>query len=157
MAAPEAADFHVPLDPRRDLAHVFCLETPRVVGNDWVVRYDNRALQLVPTARAKRHTRPRARVVVRETRNGALLIVARAPDGTEHVLDWQPIPVATHHPAYHAPPPSKPTPPPKPVAGHTRAGQPLSPRQMAVRARWSQAITAHVKRKAAHAAAIDTR
>ena len=51
--------------------HPECLlreETQRVVGNDWVVRYENRALQILPTARAKRHTGPKARILVRETR-----------------------------------------------------------------------------------------
>ena len=45
----EAADFHLPWPPRPERAQVFCLETQRVVGNDWVVRYENRALQILPT------------------------------------------------------------------------------------------------------------
>ena len=149
VAPLEPADFHLPLDARLNLAHVFSLETPRVVGNDWVVRYDNRALQIVPTARAKRHTHPRARIVVRETRTGELLVVARTPEGTEHLLEWQSVTPTTHRPTYHGPP--QPLPPPGPVtpAGYTRAGQPLSARQMAVRARWNHAVTAHISRKAA--------
>ena len=54
----EAADFHLKWPPRPDRAQVFCLETQRVVGNDWVVRYENRALQILPTAR----------ILARETR-----------------------------------------------------------------------------------------
>jgi hypothetical protein len=62
-----AADFHLPLPPQLDLAHIFCLEEQRVVGNDWVVRYANRAFQILPTPHAKRHSGPKARILVRET------------------------------------------------------------------------------------------
>lgn len=156
VAPLEPADFHLPLDPRLDLAHVFCLEEQRVVGKDWVVRYDNRALQIVPTARAKRHTGPNGRILVRETRAGDVLLVARTPGGTEHLLAWHPVARATHHPNDQTP--SRPVPAPAPVApaGYTRAGQPLSTRQMAVRARWSQAVTQHVARKAARTVASTT-
>ena len=156
VAPLEPADFHLPLDPRLNPAHVFCLETPRVVGNDWVVRYDNRALQIVPTARAKRHTHPRARILVRETKTGDLLLVARTPEGKEQLLEWQPVTPPTHRPNYHAPPPPVPAPTPVAPAGFTRAGQPLSARQMAVRARWSQAVTQHVARKTARTVASPT-
>jgi hypothetical protein len=156
VAPLEPADFHLPLDPRLDLAHVFCLEEKRVVGKDWVVRYDNRALQIVPTARAKRHTGPNGRILVRETRAGEVLLVARTPGGTEHLLEWHPVARETHHPNYQTPSPSVPAPAPVAPAGFTRAGQPLSARQMAVRARWSQAVTQHVARKAARTVASPT-
>jgi transposase len=156
VAPLEPADFHLPLDPRLNLAHVFCLEESRVVGKDWVVRYDNRALQIQPTARAKRHTGPKGRILVRETRAGDVLLVARTPGGTEHCLEWHPVARETHHPNYQTP--SRPVPATASVApaGFTRAGQPLSARQMAVRARWSQAVTQHVARKAARTVASPT-
>lgn len=118
-----------------------------MVGNDWVVRYDNRALQILPTARAKRHTGPKGRILVRETSTGELLLVARTPAGKEQLLEWQPAACATHPPNYHAP--ARPVLALTPVApaGFTRAGQPLSARQMAVRARWSQAVTLPIARK----------
>ena len=134
VAPVAAADFHLPLNPRLQLAHVFCLEEPRVVGNDWVVRYANRALQILPTARAKRHTGPRGRILVRESRTGDLLLVARTPEGKEHLLEWQVITPTTHHPNYHAPRPPAAVATPLAPAGFTRAGQPLSARQMAARA-----------------------
>ena len=146
VAPLESADFHLPLDSRLPPAHVFCLEEERVIGNDWVVRYENRALQIRPTARAKRHTSPRGRILVRESRSGALWLVARTPEGKEHLLEWQSI---THRPNYHAPPPPVPATPPVAPADFTRAGQPLSARQMAARARWSHEVTTHVARKAA--------
>jgi transposase len=43
-AAPE--DFHTAVPGALDLNHVFRLETSRTVYNDWVVRHDNRLLQL---------------------------------------------------------------------------------------------------------------
>jgi len=150
VAPLEAADFHLPLDPRLDLAQVFCLEEQRVVGNDWVVRYDNRALQILPTARAKRYTGPRGRILVRETAAGQLFLVARTAAGEEQRLEWQPLAVAEHRPNYQAPRSPVPVPappPPEPPAGFTRAGQPLSARQMAVRARWNQEVRVHMQLK----------
>jgi len=46
VAPAEAADFHRPLEPERDLRAILCLEEERTVSNDWVVRYSNRLLQL---------------------------------------------------------------------------------------------------------------
>ena len=149
VAPVAAADFHLPLDPRLNVAHVFCLEEPRVIGNDWVVRYANRALQILPTARAKRHAGPRGRILVRESRTGDLLLVARTPEGKEHLLEWQEITPTMHRPNYQAPPPPTVVAPPVAAAGFTRAGQPLSARQMAARARWNRAVTTHVACKAA--------
>ena len=149
VAPVATADFHLPLHPRRNVAHVFCLEEPRVIGNDWVVRYANRALQILPTARAKRHAGPRGRILVRESRTGDLLLVARTPEGKEHLLEWQEITPTMHRPNYQAPPPPTVVAPPVAPAGFTRAGQPLSARQMAARARWNRAVTTHVACKAA--------
>lgn len=148
VAPAEAADFHLPLDPRLNLAHVFCLEEQRVVGNDWVVRYDNRALQIVPTPRAKRYTGPKARILVRETAAGELFLVARSKADGDQCLDWTPaVPIAS---ADTAAAPSRPAraPTATPPAGYTRAGQPLSAKQMAVRERWSQAVRVHMHNKA---------
>jgi transposase len=67
-AAPE--DFHTPVPPGLDLDEVFRLETERTVGNDWVVRHDNRLLQL---ERRGRHYPPaRSTVRVCEYEDGHL-------------------------------------------------------------------------------------
>ena len=147
VAPLEAADFHLPLDPRRDLAQVFCLEEQRVVGNDWVVRYANRALQILPTARAQRYTGPKGRILVRETAAGEIFLVARTAAGAEQLLEWRPVARAAHRPNYQTPRPVVAVPPPVEPAGFTRAGQPLSARQMATRARWNRDVTAHIQRK----------
>jgi transposase len=50
FALPPAdpVDFHQPLRRGLDLDSVFCLEHRRTVGNDWVLRFQNRFLQLAP-------------------------------------------------------------------------------------------------------------
>ena len=146
-AAP--ADFHLPLPPRLDLAHVFCLEEQRIVGNDWVVRYANRALQILPTPHAKRHSGPKARILVRETATGKLFLVARSPAGDEHVLEWTPASAVR----VASPLPARPQPiPPAPPAGYTTTGRPLSAKQMAVRTHWTTQVFAHIHRTAARRA-----
>lgn len=42
----DARDYHRKAPPARELDQVFCLETERSISNDWVVRYENRWLQL---------------------------------------------------------------------------------------------------------------
>ena len=149
----------MPLDRHVPLADVFCLEEQRVVGNDWVVRYDNRALQIQPTARAKRFTGPKARILVRETVTGEIRLVARSTAGDETCLAWIELAPATQAAraadraaAQAATPPVRP-PRLTPPAGYTRAGQPLSAKQMALRARWNQAARDHIQRTARRAPA----
>jgi transposase len=149
----EQADFHLPLPPRINLTHVFCLEVQRVVGNDWVVRYENQLLQLLPTARAKRHIGPRAKILVRETAAGELFLVARTRAGDEHILEWtavSPTTAAVRAPSvFRTPTVRVPPPPVPPPAGYTRSGKPLSIRQMAMRSHWDGQAKAHVQQLAA--------
>jgi len=42
----EPQDYHRQAPGARELEQVFCLETERSISNDWVVRYENRYLQL---------------------------------------------------------------------------------------------------------------
>jgi transposase len=82
FAVPPASvvDHHRPRDPRRLAdADVFCLETTRVVGNDHVVQYQNRALQLERSTRGR--VPPKSKVLVREVRDGTLRVVHVARDG----------------------------------------------------------------------------
>lgn len=70
--ATEAADYHRRRPTVRQLDEVFWLEEERVVSEDWVVRYNNRLLQL---ERQSRHWAPsRSRVQVRENEAGAIAI-----------------------------------------------------------------------------------
>jgi hypothetical protein len=71
-AAASAKNYHRQKPSRAELEAVFRLETERVIGNDWVVRYENRFLQV------KRHGRRQApakgKVVVCEWEDGRLEI-----------------------------------------------------------------------------------
>ena len=149
VAPLAAADFHLPLDRRLNLAHVFCLETQRVVGNDWVVRYANRALQILPSAKAKRYTGPKARILVRETATGEIFLVGRTAAGDEQGLEWTELTPASLAARAAARPTARSASPPRVTvpAGYTRSGKPLSALQMATRARWSRAVCGSPQRK----------
>src|SRR5437660_2726852 len=71
-AAAAAADYHRRSPTARQLDEVFWLEEQRVLSEDWVVRYQNRLLQL------ERPSRPRvpakSRVLVRENQAGEVAI-----------------------------------------------------------------------------------
>lgn len=149
-----AADFHLPLAPRLQLAHVFCLEEERVVGNDWVVRYNNRALQILPTLRAKRYTGPKARILVRETATGEILLVARSKADGEQCLAWAPARPSTPTDTTTAPA-GAPRAAPAAPAGFTRAGKPLSAKQVAFRARWREEFVVPRLHQQAHSASDD--
>jgi transposase len=71
QAPASVEDFHVAVPRRVSLDQVFRLEQQRTVSNDWVVRYDNRLLQL-----ERQSGRPPARstVLVYETSDGQLEI-----------------------------------------------------------------------------------
>jgi transposase len=66
------ADYHRRRPTARQLDAVFWLEEERVVSEDWVVRYNNRLLQL---ERQSRHWAPaKSRVLVRENEAGEVAI-----------------------------------------------------------------------------------
>src|SRR5713101_450959 len=71
-AAVASADYHRRRPTARQLDEVFWLEEERVVSEDWVVRYNNRVLQL---ERQGRHWTPaKSRVLVRENETGEVAI-----------------------------------------------------------------------------------
>jgi len=70
--ATASADYHRRRPTARQLDEVFWLEEERVVSEDWVVRYNNRQLQL---ERQSQHWAPaRSRVLVRENEAGEVEI-----------------------------------------------------------------------------------
>lgn len=151
VAPAVAADAHLPVPRGRGLDDVFCLETVRQLGNDWVVRYQNQGLQVTPTRAAQRHAAPGRRVVVRESATGELTVVVRSPAGGEHELVWTPVTVSRGGRPFTPPPVPRvdaavAVPAPEP-AGYTRAGKPLSEAQMAARARWARQTTAEINRR----------
>lgn len=89
VAPARAVDHHRPRHRARWAdADVFCLETTRVVGNDHVVQYGGRALQLERALRGR--VPAKSRVLVRETEDGRIRVVHVAHDGRERVLRWTP-------------------------------------------------------------------
>jgi transposase len=70
--AASGVDYHRRRPMARQLDEVFWLEEERVVSEDWVVRYQNRVLQL---ERQSRHWAPaKSRVLVRENEAGEIAI-----------------------------------------------------------------------------------
>jgi transposase len=63
-AAAEAEDYHRRAPSAEELREVFRLETERVIGNDWVVRYDNRFFQV--QAQSRKYAPAQGKVVVCE-------------------------------------------------------------------------------------------
>lgn len=51
QAAAQPEDYHRRKPTSRELRQIFRLETERAIGNDWVIRHDNRYLQLQPKQR----------------------------------------------------------------------------------------------------------
>lgn len=83
-----AIDYHCPRAAcRKADADVFCLETTRVVGNDHVVEYQGRSLQL--DRRIRGRVPAKSRVLVREAEDGTIRLVHVARDGRERVVPWR--------------------------------------------------------------------
>jgi transposase len=80
QAPASADDFHVAVPRGVRLDQVFRLEEKRTVSNDWVVRYDNRWLQL---ERQSRRPPARSTVLVYETIDGQIEIRYR-----DRVMRW---------------------------------------------------------------------
>ncbi len=152
FARPVGLDVHTPLPRGVRLAEVFALEEERTLGNDWIVQYQNQALQVRPTRAAQRYVVPGRRVLVRESESGMLRIVVVHPEtDREHELAWDLAPVDRRVqgarravPATAAQRPPVPAPAP---AGYTSTGKPLSAKQMAVRARWNQQAAVEISRR----------
>jgi hypothetical protein len=64
--AAQAEDYHGRTPSRRELREIFRLESTRSISNDWVVRYENRWLQLHPGSRRYGPTQSQALVCVYE-------------------------------------------------------------------------------------------
>lgn len=79
----DAADYHRPWPEGLRHDDVFCLEETRVIGKDWVVRYDNRYYQILKQPHLPA---TQSRVIVRETQNGKVRLLHN-----ERALDYRQI------------------------------------------------------------------
>src|SRR5438477_11860204 len=116
-AALARADYHRRRPTARQLDEIFWLEEERVLSEDWVVRYQNRLLQL------ERPSRPRvpakSRVLVRENQAGEVAIHYR--DHSLVFREWKAASTARSEGRGVAPSLAPPSPKPKsciPAADH---------------------------------------
>ena len=82
-ARPE--DYHRRAPNAAELDRIFCLESERVIGKDWVVRYENRFFQV--EGESWHYAPASGKVLVCEGRDGSLAIEYRG-----HRLRWSEIP-----------------------------------------------------------------
>jgi transposase len=85
-ASPE--DFHTKAPGKRALDDVFRLEEGRTIGNDWVVRYQNRLLQVERTGR--QNAPAKAKVTVCEWEDGRIEIRYRGERIAWHEIEVRP-------------------------------------------------------------------
>jgi len=78
-------DYHRAAPRAAELEEVFHLETGRVLGNDWVVRHDNRYFQV--RAQARHHAPAKGKVTVCEWEDGRLQTCYRGK-----AVAWEEIP-----------------------------------------------------------------
>ena len=84
QAAAEAEDYHRRAPSAEELREVFRLESERIIGNDWVVRCDNRLFQV--QAQSRKYAPAQGKVVVCEWQDGTVEIEYR-----ERKLPWKEI------------------------------------------------------------------
>ena len=88
VEARETADYHRSARGL-DLNQIFCLEEGRKAGQDWVVRYHNRYLQIEKEQRRGVLVRAGSNVVVRQHRDGSLTLMLG-----DKLLTWHELPEA---------------------------------------------------------------
>lgn len=97
IAATSAVDYHLPRSVKKIADDdIFCLETTRTVGNDFVVQYGKRQLQLDPSGRGR--VPAKSKVLVRETEDGRLSVIQISGQGRERRerrLNWSDAPART--------------------------------------------------------------
>jgi transposase len=91
-AAAEAENYHRATPSAAELRQVFRLESERVIGNDWVVRYDNRWFQV--QAQSRKYAPAQGKVVVCEWQDGTIEIEYRGSK-----LPWKEMRIAPPGPA----------------------------------------------------------
>ena len=128
------------------------LESPRTIGNDYVVQYQGRVLQL--DRRAQSRIPVKSQVLVREARDGSLRVVFVDRAGRERRLAWTPAAPRAPKPTVVITASSSSSSPPSPAGSTPAVGRPIPAPDHPWRAqhrRWKQQALA---RKAAQASAV---
>lgn len=95
FAARERADLHRPIPAGIQLKEVLCFEEPRVVQNDWTLRWRNRFFQIAHQHEAL-HLAKRT-IIVRERLDGSLALLYRGQTLRFEELQGRPVrPVIRH-------------------------------------------------------------
>lgn len=81
-------DYHLPAPGARRLREIFRLETERVLGNDWVVRHENRFYQV--EAQSRHHAPAKSKVTVCEWEDGTMEIHYRGRKLSWHEIQERP-------------------------------------------------------------------
>jgi transposase len=83
--AASEVDYHLPVPGARQLHSIFRLETERVLGNDWVVRHDNRFYQV--EGQSRNYAPAKSKVTVCEWEDGTLEIHYRGRKLIHHRIE----------------------------------------------------------------------
>lgn len=86
--AASEADDHLRLPAATKLREIFRLETERTLGNDWVVRHENRFYQV--EARSRNHAPAKSKVTVCEWEDGTKEIQYRGRKLSWHAIQERP-------------------------------------------------------------------
>jgi hypothetical protein len=86
--AASEVDYHLPMPQAKQLREIFRLETERSLGNDWVVRHENRFYQVEGTSR--NYAPAKSKVTVCEWEDGTLEIHYRGRTLTHHEIVERP-------------------------------------------------------------------
>lgn len=86
--AASEVDYHLPLPGAQRLREIFRLETERVLGNDWVVRHDNRLYQV--EGHSRNYAPAKSKVTVCEWEDGTMEIHYRGRRLTHHAIEQRP-------------------------------------------------------------------
>lgn len=88
LDASSEVDYHLPMPGARQRREIFRLETERTLGNDWVVRHENRFYQV--EGQSHRHAPAKSTVVVCEYQDGAIEIRYRGQKLQWHEIEARP-------------------------------------------------------------------
>ena len=86
--AASEVDYHLPQPGAKRLREIFRLETERVLGNDWVVRHDNRFYQV--EGQSRNYAPAKSKVTVCEWEDGTLEIHYRGRRLAHHEIEERP-------------------------------------------------------------------
>ena len=86
--ASSEVDYHLPMPGAKRLREIFRLETERVLGNDWVVRHDNRFYQV--EGKSRNYAPAKGKVTVCEWEDGVMEIHYRGRPLTWHEIEERP-------------------------------------------------------------------